>query len=149
MNVADMHGRKPVNLIGERFLSGRVPKEDAESTEELLAETGFMKSRQFTTIHKSVLGLSEKVLSDELEESTSSINFVDTEGRTPLIWATMRNDTATIKTLLDFGADPNIRDYAGNTSLHYVRGTESCKSMSLVRKLMCGTSMQRRLYCML
>ena len=80
-------------------------------------------------IHKSVLQLSQRVLADELEESTSSINSVDTQGRTPLIWATMRDDRTTIKTLLAFGADPNVRDYAGNTCLHYVRGTEACYAL--------------------
>ncbi|KAL8789817.1 MAG: hypothetical protein Q9195_006651 [Heterodermia aff. obscurata] len=126
LNVSDMHGRKPVNLIGERLLSGRIPDGDVESTEALLAETDFMESRQFSTIHKSVLRLSQRDLAGELQETTSSINAVDTEGRTPLIWATMRDDLPTMSILLGFGADPNVRDYAGNTSLHYVRSTDAC-----------------------
>ena len=129
LNVSDMHGRKPVNLIGERLLSGRIPDGDVESTEALLAETDFMESRQFSTIHKSVLRLSERVLADELQETTSSLNAVDTEGRTPLIWATMRDDLTTLSTLLGFGADANVRDYAGNTSLHYVRSTDACNAL--------------------
>ena len=129
LNVSDMHGRKPVNLIGERLLSGRIPDGDVESTEALLAETDFMESRQFSTIHKSVLRLSERLLADELQETTSSLNAVDTEGRTPLIWATMRDDLKTMRILLGFGADPNVRDYAGNTSLHYVRSTDACNAL--------------------
>lgn len=128
-NAADMHGRKPINLIGEGFLTGRIPKEDVEATEELLADTDFMESRQFTTIHKSVLRLSERILGKELQESTTSLNAVDSEGRMPLIWATMRNDLPTIATLIEFGADPNTPDYAGNTPLHYVRGTDSCNAL--------------------
>ena len=40
-------------------------------------------------------------------------------GLTPLAWATMRGDPATVAAVLDAGGDANGRDHSGNTPLHH------------------------------
>ena len=128
-NVINDHGRRPVDLIGQRLLIGAVPEEDALAIREHIVDTDFMESRQFTTIHKIVLQLLSRDLKQELENSTADINTVDTLGRTPLIWATMRDDLATVRTLIAFEADTNISDDEGNTALHHVRSADVCTAL--------------------
>ena len=130
-SVINDHGRKPVDLIGQRLLIGAVPEEDVVAIREHLVDTDFMESRQFTTIHKIVLQLQNRDLRQELENSTADLNAVDSLGRTPLIWATMRDDLAAVRTLTSFEADTNIPDDEGNTALHHVRSADVC--IALVR----------------
>lgn len=125
-SVINDHGRRPVNLIGQRLLIGAVPEEDALAIREHIVDTDFMESRQFTTIHKIVLQLLNRDLRKELENSTADLNAVDTLGRTPLIWATMRNDLAAVRTFTGFEADTNIADDEGNTALHHIRSADVC-----------------------
>ena len=49
----------------------------------------------------------------------STINRGDRHRRTALSWASARGDLATVKRLLDFGADPNILSTNGNSPLDY------------------------------
>ncbi|KAI4202228.1 MAG: hypothetical protein LQ350_002743 [Teloschistes chrysophthalmus] len=127
--LADVHGYKPHELIGERLLSAELEEEDAHTISKLLEETDFMDTRHFTTIHKIVLGIVKRSLNEELDISTASIDFVDSKGRTPLAWATIRNDLQVVNTLHDFGADPNIRDDNGDSCLHFVRSPEVCSAL--------------------
>ncbi|KAI4258468.1 MAG: hypothetical protein LQ352_001219 [Teloschistes flavicans] len=127
--LADVHGYKPHELIGERLLSAELEEEDAHTISKLLEETDFMDTRHFTTIHKIVLGIVKRSLNEELDISTASIDFVDSKGRTPLAWATIRNDLQAVSTLHGFGADPNIRDDNGDSCLHFVRSPEVCSAL--------------------
>lgn len=127
--VTDIHGNKPTELIGERLLSAELEEEDAYAIRKSLEETDFMETRQFTLIHKLALGLVTRSLEDQLEISTAQINSQDSKGRTPLSWATLRNDQKTVETLLAFGADPNICDNSGNSCLHFVRSPELCSAL--------------------
>ncbi len=128
-DMTDLHGYKPCELIGERLLSAELEDEDAHAIRQMLAETDFMETRQFTTIHKVVLGIIRKNLKEELEISTASTNSIDSQGRTPLAWATIRNDRRAVDTLLAFGADPNICDKSGDSCLHFVRSRQVCSAL--------------------
>jgi len=128
-DMTDLHGYKPCELIGERLLSAELEDEDAHAIRQMLAETDFMETRQFTTIHKVVLGIIRKNLKEELEISTASINSIDSQGRTPLAWATIRNDQRAVDTLLAFGADPNICDKSGDSCLHFGRSRQVCSAL--------------------
>ena len=80
----------------------------------------YIESRQFTILHKIILGLIPKLLKDELEFSTKGIDAVDSSGRTCVSWAAGRGDTEKLRLLLDCGANPNIPDIRGSTALHHV-----------------------------
>ena len=86
----------------------------------------FLQSRQFTVVHKIVLGLIPKQLQDELEYSTKEIDAIDSSGRTSVSWAAARGDERMLQTLLQYGADPNLPDTQGSAPLHYVRNTACC-----------------------
>jgi ankyrin repeat protein len=46
-----------------------------------------------------------------------AVNRRGTNGATPLMYAVLYSDVATVRTLLDRGADPNVADHAGATAL--------------------------------
>jgi ankyrin repeat protein len=77
----------------------------------------WFEEQQFTTLHKIVFHAVERDLQAELQLSTSAINQQDSKGRTPLAWASARGDERLVKTLLEFGADPNINCATGNSPL--------------------------------
>ena len=128
-NVADIYGHKPSELIGERLLCAELGEEDAYAIVKSLDETDFMETRQFTVIHKIVLGIVNRDLKPELEVSTALIDSTDNKGRTPLAWATLREDLPAVNTLLAFGADPNISDNNSDSPLHFVRSPEICSAL--------------------
>ncbi|KAI4099699.1 MAG: hypothetical protein LQ339_005864 [Xanthoria mediterranea] len=122
-------GRKPVELFFERALSGQFGPPESHNhylVKSMFQDTGFMEGRAFTTLHKIVLGFIARDLTKELAVSTASINDCDTNGRTALCWATIRDDQTAVESLLAFGASPDISDYTGNTCLHYVRSAGVC-----------------------
>ena len=61
--------------------------------------------------------------------STAWINAGDSKNRTPLCWATIRNDSRAVKTLLAFGANPNIVDRWGKMPLDLARSVGVCKML--------------------
>lgn len=67
-------------------------------------DEGGLDERQFTRIHKCVLGIIGSSLVDELNISTANINDQDNTGRTPLFWACSRGDEKSVRLLLQFGA---------------------------------------------
>ncbi len=59
-----------------------------------------------------------KVLLTDCPKETI-INLTDKMGKTPLLHAIDRGHLATIRLLLELGADPNIQDILGMTAVHY------------------------------
>lgn len=106
-----------------------------------------LDDRGFTTIHKIVLDLiSADDMARQIDKHKSIINVVDSTGRTALHWATLRNDLTRLRILLEFGANPNIKDTTwGNTPLDY---SVRCPSADLTRALIeFGADVNSRTTC--
>lgn len=76
---------------------------------------------QFTPLHAAVLGLDPDGATPEEVICTTPrglINELDQLGRNALSWACAKGDLRKIEKLLKMGADPNIADSEGRTSLH-------------------------------
>ena len=123
----------PVVIAWDHVLSGNMSNEDTYAITEMFKDTDYLSTRQFTVIHKIVLGLVTKDLEIELQCSTSDINTVDTRGRSPLSWASARGDAQSVQTLLQHGANANLADNEGNSPLHYAK-TATCAQLLLDRK---------------
>ena len=120
-------GRTAVDIYWEKSFAGHHKRDGLKDHGSLFEDSGYVQTRQLTMVHKIILGIVCRDLKDELELSTADINATDGGGRTPLIWATIRADESAVKTLLAFGADPDITDSYGCTPLHFVTSVGICK----------------------
>jgi hypothetical protein len=73
---------------------------------------------KLSAIHRFVLGLSSVPLEAQLESDASAINNPDWHGRTPLIWAAMRDDCEKLKISISEGVDISCCDNERRTALH-------------------------------
>lgn len=133
LSLKDDRGRTAVNLYGAILLSGKLTSEDSHIIKSILDGTDYEETRNFTTLHKIVLGLSHKDLDMELADSLVNLDAVDSNGQTPLVWAVIRDDLVTASKLLNSGASPNARDFSGSTALHYVQSVQMCKLLLTYR----------------
>ncbi|KAF2232683.1 ankyrin [Viridothelium virens] len=113
---ADIHQEDCTGQSASRYASDWILEEPASGPRSVLLDffpqaEDSLDDRQFSRIHKCVLGFSSYDLVSELTISTSSINDVDDLGRTPLWWAARRGDSDAVLTLLQFNADPNRRGH--------------------------------------
>ncbi|MCJ1386589.1 hypothetical protein MMC17_009715 [Xylographa soralifera] len=122
--------RTPVVMAWEHALSGNLSQEDTAAVVELFKDTDYLSTRQFSVLHKIILGLLSKDLRTELEGSTSEINTLDSQGRSPLSWAAARGDSQKVKILLEYGANSNLADRQNNSPLHYSK-TATCSELLL------------------
>ena len=77
-----------------------------------------METRQFSDLHQIVLGLRGGDPRIHAKSAKTSINEVDSDGRTALSWAAKCGKGDVVTTLLEEGADPCIGDPGGRTPLH-------------------------------
>ena len=97
-------------------------------------DTDSLEKRNFTPLHRIVLGLSSVRLDAYLDMTTSEIDKRDLLGKTPLCWAASRPDSRAVETLLRYGASPSLADHRKQTPLHYCAGSGTPQSMELVLK---------------
>jgi ankyrin repeat protein len=101
-------------------------KDKLRSIFSLQYDSIWFEEQQFTTLHKIILRSIGRDIRAELQLSTATINQKDSNGRTPLSWASARGEEQFVRTLLEFGADPNIKCATGNSALlRSVRGRSS------------------------
>ena len=104
-----------------------MPENEEQLAAHLFENAEYLQSRQFTVLHKIVLGLIPKHLGTELQYSTKEIDLKDSNGRTCVSWAAARGDVSALKTLLEYGANPNLADDGGSAPIHHVRDRECCE----------------------
>lgn len=97
-----------------------------------LSDTDSLEKRDFTTLHRIILGLSTIDLKSYLDTTTSELDVGDSLGKTPLCWAASRPDSTMVETLLAYGASPCIGDRRKQTPLHYSAGSGSPHSTRLI-----------------
>lgn len=92
-------------------------EDELRSIFSLWYDSVWFEEQQFTTVHKIVFRAVGRDLREEMHLSTAAINKADAKGRTALAWAAARDDEDSVRTLLEFGADPNISCTTGNSAL--------------------------------
>ena len=97
-----------------------------------ISDTDSLAKRNFTPLHRIVLGLSTLDLTSYLDTTTSDLDTQDSLGKTPLCWAASRPDTEIVRVLLDYGASPCLGDHRQQTPLHYCAGSGTAQSIALI-----------------
>ena len=92
----------------------------------------YLEERQFSRLHKIVLGLEFQDLREELAACRGNINTTDSIGMTPLAWASRRGNQKAVQHLLEYGADPDIACHSGSTPLLYTALSGSAESLRLL-----------------
>lgn len=100
-------------------------------------DEGGLDERQFSRIHKCVLGLIGSSLQDELSVSTSVIDDFDNIGRTPLYWAACRGDEKFVSLLLEYGAKPDLTSLGRGMTNRPLHAAASSGHDGVVSKLLC------------
>ncbi|KAK5554273.1 Ankyrin repeat and SOCS box protein 6 [Exophiala xenobiotica] len=95
------------------------PRRIEEALRRMFSETECIERRDFTVLHKIVLGLVSKDLELELRSSTADIDAVDSNNRTALSLAAERGDLDAVNLFLDFGANVHIASTSLSTPLHF------------------------------
>ncbi|KAI4231332.1 MAG: hypothetical protein LQ349_005690 [Xanthoria aureola] len=113
----------PMDLAWNRILSGRLDEASEVLLRNVFDDDAELDERQFTTLHKIVLGMIGKSLADELEVTTAYINATDSSGNTPLAWASARGDHKSVVLLLEHGASLNIANDLNSQPIHLAAQT--------------------------
>lgn len=87
-----------------------------QATEDLITEEN-LEQQCFSVVHRIVLRLLRRDLSDTIRHSSWDVDSVDANGRTALHWAAWRGDGPTVNLLIQHGAEVNKTDYEGFTPL--------------------------------
>lgn len=109
--------RKPIDSAWDLALANHMKPDETDTFLHVFAGGDYTETRQFSVLHKIVLGINQYSLRSQLAASTIGIDDVDANNRTSLSWAAARRDETAVKILLDHSANPEIRDFEGNTAL--------------------------------
>lgn len=99
---------------------------------DLFAEDDVYNYIGLTELHRIVLGMTNTSLSDLPVFNLDEIDMQDAEGRTPLMWAARRGDLASLKTLIDCGANVNLADITMTMPLHKAAADADDESVSML-----------------
>ena len=136
---ADVHAESarrdtPAEIAWNRILSGCLDGKSENLLREIFEDDSSLDERQFTTLHKIVLGIIGKTLADELEVTTAHINDIDSSGNTPLAWASARGDHESVGLLLEHGALLGIANNVDAEPIHLAAQTGNINTVELLIK---------------
>jgi ankyrin repeat protein len=124
VNAADFYGRTPLwaaveyrnldmnNRIEDNPSTNNVDRAESLPVIRLLLEKGASvnaRTREVPPARKWLYSLND-------------VSWVDFTGQTPFLRAAFSGDTAVMRLLLDYGADPNLATHAGTTALMAASG---------------------------
>ena len=125
-------------------MSNIFPQYIVDALRTMFSETECIERRNFSPLHKIVLGMVPNDLEAELATSTASINLPDSNGRTALSLASERGDMQAVEVFLRYGADTGVPSSCAAYALHYAAcATEPDCLRALVVSdidLNCGTN---------
>ncbi|KAL8883435.1 MAG: hypothetical protein Q9192_007167, partial [Flavoplaca navasiana] len=113
----------PIEVAWNRILSGCLDERSELLLRDVFDNDAELDERQFTTLHKIVLGMIGKSLVEELEITTAYINTTDSSGNTPLAWASARGDHESVATLLMHGASITTANDVNAQPIHLAAQT--------------------------
>ena len=136
---ADVHAESarrdtPAEIAWNRILSGCLDGKSENLLREVFEDDNNLDERQFTTLHKIVLGMIGNNLADELELTTAHINAIDSLGNTPLAWASARGDYKSVGLLLEYGASLGIANNVDAEPIHLAAQTGNINTVEILIK---------------
>ena len=131
-DLSNAAGRTASEVLWDISFQGHFGPDGVSIIGRLLGASDFGQTRRFSILHKIVLGIISRDLESVLELSTAGINAKDLNGRTSLCWAAICDNEKAVRTLLSYGADPNVKTDLGSVPLHFV------KSSGVGRALLAG-----------
>lgn len=98
----------------------------------------------FTFLHKAVNGILEVDLEEALKNPAhlDTLNSLDSYGRSPLLWAALRGDETSVKSLLRAGADISPLDWEKRSALQSAIVSGNVRCVELL--IMAGSSIYAR-----
>lgn len=134
-NSINLRVRSPIDLLWNHLLRNDVKGTNDElrvAFGALLDDSEDLVKRRFSPIHRIVFGLSNIDVDKYLQLTTAEIDVACSLGRTPLFWASVRNDPSIVRTLLQYGASIKISDGRKQTPLHVVSAYGVIDSLRLL-----------------
>lgn len=102
-----------------QIFSNSLTPDTENQMRQLFGDEDCLEKRQFSPVHDIVLGFRRGSVDLKLSASSSFINSVDSNGRTPLSWAASRGDFKVVQSLIRLGANPNIISVSKMSPLHF------------------------------
>lgn len=122
----------PVDIAWNRILSGCLDDRSEALLRNVFNDDAQLDERQFTTLHKIILGMLGKNIADELEVTTAYINALDSSGKTPLAWASARGDHQSVSLLLEHGASLDIANDVHEKPIHLAAQTGNIDTIRML-----------------
>ena len=92
----------------------------------------YLQQRDFTQLHKAILGIDSLDLGQVLAADGANIDKPDSNGASSLIWAIQRKDVISTELLLKAGANVNVQTEKGCTALHFATHQNDLESIRLL-----------------
>ncbi|KAL9076252.1 MAG: hypothetical protein Q9157_003716 [Trypethelium eluteriae] len=105
----DYTGTTAVEIAWRNILHLRAPTDKAEMFSVLFPGSDFFEGRNFTQLHRVLIGLEDSSLDKTIELNPESINTGDADGWTALHWAARRGESAFVSMLLQHRANPFLK----------------------------------------